>query len=364
VLPLVVVSAVALVEGGPLSILHQAVAAARRFDRADILFLVHDASMWEPSAGVRFHSIGWARRGYARRIAAEYGMFPVLARRWRPDAWLSLHDTSPPVRCSRQAVYCQNPLPYWRPTLTDLRFHPKEVVRSKTYGLVFRTFARRNDHVIGQLPWYTEFIGRYMGVPRERLIVLPPDSAPVEPCGNDRAQAAIGDGPHERLECLYVSLPRVYKNFEEAIELCDQEGVGLTLTLAGEENAYARHIRNLARGHAVAFAGPLSHRDCLATIANADVVLYPSRLETFGLPIKEAMDLGKRLVVPVRPWTVAIAGRYRRAYFYRSIDEGREILSALRRDQLPTSERPAPPPHDLPTLSSFDELYALLAGDP
>jgi hypothetical protein len=359
--PLVVVSAVALVEGGPLSILHQAVAAARRFERANIVFLVHDAAMWDPSAGVRFHSIGWARRGYARRIAAEYGVFPALARRWRPHAWLSLHDTTPPVRCERQAVYCQNPLPYWHPTLKDLRFHPKEVARSKTYGLVFRTFARRNDHVIGQLPWYTEFIGEYMHVPRGRLIVLPPASETVDP-SDAGGRAAIGARPHERLECLYVALPRVYKNFEEGIELCDAEDIRLTLTLSGDENAYARHIRQRARGRGVTFAGHLSHRDCLATIANADVVLFPSRLETFGLPIKEAIDLGSTLVLPVRPWTVAIAAEYRHAHFYRSIDEGRAILGALKRKETPTTERPTPPTNELPALASFDELYALLAG--
>jgi len=64
----------------------------------------------------------------------------------------------------------------------------------------------------------------------------------------------------------------------------------LTLTMAGDENPYARHVRSRAEGRRVRFVGRLSHPDTLATIADADVVLMPSRLETFGLPIREAME--------------------------------------------------------------------------
>lgn len=353
-LPLVVVSAVALVSGGPLTILRQAVEAARASSDANFLFLVHDAGSWEESAHVRSLSFPRARRSYLRRMFTEYVRFPSLSRRWSPDVWLSLHDVTPPVTARRQAVYCHNPLPYWRPTFRDLRLHPWEVVRSFLYGFVFRTNARRNDHVIGQLPWYAEFMGQYMGVPRERLVVVSPRAG--APAAAVEEAPARGDAP---LECFYASLPRVFKNFEEAVELCDQPGVRLTLTLSGEENRYARWVRARARGD-VTFAGRMSHEDTLAAMARADVVLFPSRLETFGLPVQEAIDLGRTLVLPVSPWTVAVAGNYPRAYFYRSVEEGRAILAALRDGEEPTGERPPVPRSDLPRLSGFEELYPFL----
>lgn len=353
-LPLIVVSAVALVSGGPLTILRQAVDAARASSDASFLFLVHDASSWEESGNVRFLSFPHARRSYLRRLRTEYRRFPKLSRRWRPDVWLSLHDVTPPVTARRQAVYCHNPLPYWKPTMRDLRLHPFEVVRSFLYGFVFRTNARRNDHVIGQLPWYAEFMGRYMRVPRERLVVVAPRAGAPAPVVEEAP--ARGAGP---LECLYASLPRVFKNFEEAIELCHQPGVRLTVTLSGDENRYARWVRSRARGDVV-FAGQLSHEDALAAMARSDVVLFPSRLETFGLPVQEAIDLGRTLVLPVRPWTVAVAGEYQRAHFYRSVEEGRAILAALREGREPPGERPRAPQSDLPRLEGFEELYAFL----
>ena len=355
-LPLIVVSAVALVSGGPLTILRQAVEAARASGDANFLFLVHDAGSWEESGNVRFLSFPLARRSYLRRLSTEYRRFPKLSRRWRPDVWLSLHDVTPPVTARRQAVYCHNPLPYWKPTLRDLRLHPFEVVRSFLYGFVYRTFARRNDFVIGQLPWFTEFMGRYMGVPRERLVVVAPRAG--APGAVVEEAPARGDG---LLECLYASLPRVFKNFEEAIDLCDQPGVRLTVTLSGDENRYARWVRAYARRRGdVAFAGLLSHEDTLAAMARSDVVLFPSRLETFGLPVQEAIDLGRTLVLPLRPWTVAVAGEYPRAHFYRTVEQGRRILEALRRGEEPPGVRPHVPESDLPRLSGFEELYPFL----
>lgn len=353
-LPLVVASAVALVSGGPMTILRQAVTAARGSDAANFLFLVHDAASWEESPNVRFLSFPRARRSYLRRILTEYVRFPSLSRRWLPDVWLSLHDVTPPVIARRQAVYCHNPLPYWRPTLRDLRLHPREVMRSFLYGFVYRTNARRNDHVVGQLSWFTEWIGGYLRVPRERLLVVPPDrvTAPIVDPGPAM-------GPDGVLACVYPSLPRVFKNFEEAVELCDQEGMRLTVTLSGEENRYARWVRDRARGD-VTFAGRMSHEEALAAMSKADVVLFPSRLETFGLPVQEAIDLGRTLVLPVRPWTVAVAGAYPRAHFYRTVEEGRAILAALRDGREPPGVRPEVPESELPTLSGFEELYRFL----
>jgi glycosyltransferase involved in cell wall biosynthesis len=359
-LPVIVVSAVALVAGGPLTILNQAVASARRFDGANFLFLVHDAGPWPTAGNVRLAAIPWARRSYPQRIYAEYVLFPRLSRQWRPNAWLSLQDTTPPVTAGRQAVYCQNPLPYWRPTLQDLRLDPATVLRARVYGLVYRAFADRNDHIIGQLPWYTEFIGTYMGVPPSRWLVVRPTAGPPSPIGN--AGRSVLSPDRNVLHCLYPSLPRVFKNFEEAIALCDQPGLHLTLTLTGRENRYARHVRARAeRFPNVRLIGRLSHENTLATMAQADVVLFPSRLETFGLPIKEAIELDRTLVLPVRPWTTAIAADHDKTFFYRSTEQGRAILAALARgERPPVTEPPTIPEPDLTQVEGFDALYRLL----
>jgi len=357
--PLIVVSAVAFVEGGPLTILREAVAAARAFEDADFLFLVAEAEAWEPGPNVRFAGFPHARRSYARRLVTEYLRFPALSRELRPDAWLSLHDTTPPVRARRQAVYCQNPLPVWRPTLTDLRLHPFEVVRSKLYGPVYRLFSRRNDLVIAQLPWFARHVGRLMRAPDDRLLVVAP--RPIAPDEAAPGRSMIVED-RASLECVYPALPRVFKNAEEAIELCDQPGIALTLTMAGDENPYARHVRSRAEGRRVRFVGRLSHPDTLATIADADVVLMPSRLETFGLPIREAMEADRVLVVPVRPWTVEIASAYPRAYFYRTVEEGRTILASLAAGAQPDGKRPTASVDDLAHADGFPGLYRRLLG--
>lgn len=357
--PLIVVSAVAFVEGGPLVMLEEAVAGARAFAGADFRFLVADERRWESDDHVRFVGFPQARRSYLRRLYTEYVRFPALSRAWSPDAWLSLHDTTPPVTARRQAVYCQNPLPVWDPTLTDLRLHPFEVIRSRVYRFIYRLFARRNDLVIAQLPWFARFVGHLMRVPSDRLLVVTPEVvAREEVTGTSRLA-----GERARLECFYPALPRVFKNAEEAIALCDQPGVALTLTMTGDENPYAAHVKRSVRDQQVRFVGRLSHEDALATMAAADVVLVPSRLETFGLPIEEAIALDRVLVLPVRPWTVEIASDHPKAFFYRSLAEGRAILEALAEGRDPDRAwRPSPQVDDIARAEGFPGLYERLIG--
>jgi len=355
--PLVVVSAVALVEGGPLTVLREAVAGARAFPGADFRFLVADDRSWEPDDHVGFVGFPHARRSYARRLFTEYVQFPALSRRWLPDVWLSLHDTTPPVRARRQAVYCQNPLPVWTPTFVDLRLHPLEVVRSKVYAIVYRLFSQRNDFVIAQLPWFARFVGGLMRVPESELLVVTPE--PTAFAGEPDGASALAE-ERATLECFYPSLPRVFKNAEEAIALCDQPGIGLTLTMTGEENSYAAHVRDRARGRRVRFVGRLSHADVLATMTDADVVLVPSRLETFGLPIQEAIALDRVLVVPIHPWTVEIAAGYPKAYFYGSLEQGRAIIAALAAGESPEMIRPSPVADDVARVQGFPGLYERL----
>src|ERR671935_164713 len=115
-----------------------------------------------------------------------------------------------PFTILEQAVYCHNPLPYWHPTLRDLRFDRLEFARSFLYGFVMRAFASRNDHVVGQLPWYTEFIGGYMGVPRDRLLVVAPRAAGTIRSTDPAGRSGLEEGPHDRFASVHAAPPPVF----------------------------------------------------------------------------------------------------------------------------------------------------------
>ena len=72
------------------------------------------------------------------------------------------------------------------------------------------------------------------------------------------------------------------------------------ITLKGDENAYARDIyRKWGHLESLNFKGLLDKNTLYEEYLNADCLVFPSRIETWGLPISEYLSVhqGKRPVI-------------------------------------------------------------------
>jgi glycosyltransferase involved in cell wall biosynthesis len=116
---------------------------------------------------------------------------------------------------------------------------------------------------------------------------------------------------------LYPVLPRVFKNIEvlcraaELLPLHLQAKIEIRLTLDGTENAYARNLVEKFGGiKALRFIGRQNREEMADQYAACGTVLFPSKLETWGLPISEAKALGKSLLVADLPYAHEAVGSY------------------------------------------------------
>ena len=167
---------------------------------------------------------------------------------------------------------------------------------------------------------------------------------------------------------LYPALPRVHKNFEvlgEAARLLAERGLAnleIRLTIAGHENRYARWLFSRYRHvPGLRFIGVQPHAAMQAQYEQCDALVFPSRLETWGLPISEAKAHGKHLIVADLPYAHEAVGDYDAAAFFDPREpaavadliqaeiEGRSRTAATK------TERPAPP-----FTASWPELMTLL----
>jgi glycosyltransferase involved in cell wall biosynthesis len=115
---------------------------------------------------------------------------------------------------------------------------------------------------------------------------------------NDAIACREGSSPPYIL-CIAHLQP--YKNVLRAIaayaQLRRSHGIHQRLRIIGFEDQYtARDINNYAAELGVAdgvdFLGPIGHEDLRAHYSMAELLLYPSLYETFGLPPLEAMAAG------------------------------------------------------------------------
>jgi glycosyltransferase involved in cell wall biosynthesis len=260
-------------------------------------------------------------------------------------------------------VYCHNPSPFYKLPWHEARLEPKLWLFNRFYSRLYGTFIFRNDWVIVQQEWIRQaFIDRFGPLP---VVVAHPDvKLAFKDCSADKAVAK--DTPRV---LLYPTLPRVFKNIETVMAAMQRlannghSGLELRVTISGDENSYARWLYQ--RFHAtpgVNFIGRQSPTQMVEQYQAAHAVIFPSKLETWGLPISEAKAWNKPLLVADLPYARETVGSYTQAAFVSAthVDAWMHEFKSLALDEwtvLPTIGAPVLEPYS-PSWSALWERLA------
>lgn len=301
----IVVSAVNLRKGGTLTILRDCLSALSELaehGECRVVALVHDRRLAEFD-GIEYIEIPWSVRSWLHRLWCEYiTMYGISKRIGDIDLWFSLHDTTPWVEAKRQAVYCHNSYPFfrwcWRHWLLNYRIVSFSVFTKWFY----RINLSRNAAVVVQAEWFREAFNQMTGFPVNQIIVATP-AVIWQPIGDKR----LRDG---KFHFIYPAYPDVHKNLEtlcEAARLLEQE-VGkekfqVLLTTNRQMNAYSRWLYE-KWGHveSILFGGFLDKESLFQRYAEADCLVFPSQVETWGLPISEFAATGRPMLLADLPY--------------------------------------------------------------
>lgn len=240
-------------------------------------------------AGLRVH---WVAASLPGRAAAQWR----LARRQQGAAWplLCFHGLPPfwpalvPV-----AVYLQN-----RNLIEPVdwsRYPARVALRMRVERWLARALRHRVDHYWVQTPTMAQSLQRWWADLGETQ-VAPVSCLPfVAPLPAARAEAE----PGRRWDFVYVADGEGHKNHAallEAWHLLAAQGLrpSLALTLA-QRDGPALALLDAARAAGllhVQTVGALSHAGVLDLYQRASALIFPSRSESFGLPLLEARQAG------------------------------------------------------------------------
>lgn len=312
-----VITGVNLVEGGPLTVLVDCIKAVSQcVSKEDwrIFVFVHKKGLLPEEEGITQIEVPCAKKSWLLRMYVEWVHFRKIARMLRPDVWLSLHDITPCIQAGKMAVYCHNPSPFLPLTLATVLIEPKLFLFRLLYGALYRLNIQRNDWVIVQQNWMAdEFARRYH--PRKVIVAKPESQAnlPQPPADHKAAPFVF----------FYPAFPRSFKNFEqvcEALVRLEQDSSWqheVWFTVSGQENKYIRKI--FARYHhlrSVRWLGLMPHGEVLARYRHSGCLIFPSTLETWGLPMSEAKAFGLPILAVDLPYAHETVGRYDQVIFF------------------------------------------------
>lgn len=363
----IVISAISLRKGGTLTILRQCLEylSQRSAQTGDeIIALVHRRDLCD-YPNIRYIELPEAISSWGSRLSYEYRKLLPISEELAPvDLWLSMHDTTPRIKARRQAVYCQTSFPFMRWRFRDFRYDPKIPLFALFTRLVYRYRVHHNRYLIVQQEWLREGLSKLLGVAPERFIVAPPAAPVLE------LQDRVAHDEATPYTFLYAATPDAHKNFEtlcQASALLEKRvGKGrfrTVLTISGKENKYAQSLyERWGSCESIVFRGFLSREELRQQYADTDCMVFPSRIETWGLPLSEFKGYERPMLVSDLPFAHETTSGAKAVAFFPP--ENATRLSQLMQEMLEGDTRELHPvpvrSKGEPTAASWAELFDLL----
>ncbi|GHT65765.1 hypothetical protein AGMMS50239_26160 [Bacteroidia bacterium] len=315
----IVVSGINLFRGGTLKIMQDCIASLSAFGGNDyeIVALVHNENQYAKYPNVSYISYPQSRKSWLFRLYYEYIGFKKLSRRLKPYCWFSLHDTTPNVSAEKRMVYCHNTFSFYHARFKDLFVQPEIVMFSLFSRYIHKTNIRKNDYVVVQQEWLRQAFKQLFLI--DNVVV----SLPVQPDFSIARLPEDTDKKNEKTVFFYPSTPMIHKNYEvicKAAAALEKSGIHnfeVVLTFDGSENKYAGKIHDKYKSvNSLRFVGFLTREEVDRYYHTCNCLLFPSKIESWGLPVSEAKEYGKVIMVSDLPYAGETVGKYDKAKFF------------------------------------------------
>ena len=314
----IVLSGINLIEGGPLTIYKDCLRCVEKYflENYEIVALVHNRELFsEFDSKIKFIEFMDSKKSYLKRFYYEYFYFKRLSKKLKPYLWFSLHDMTPNVVTDKRAVYCHNPIIFYDMKRKDMINEFKMFMFSRFYKYIYKINIKKNNFVVVQQDWIRK---RFKKIFKIKNVVVAHPNVIIDDSNNNYKNTKI-----VKNSFLYPSFPRIFKNFEvicKAVEILENKNIEnfkVYLTIDGSENIYSKEIvEKYGRLKCIEFIGLQTRENLMKYYSKIETVIFPSKLETWGLPISEAKAFGKNIILADLEYAHETLGTYEKVMFF------------------------------------------------
>ncbi|UCQ26690.1 glycosyltransferase [Edwardsiella tarda] len=245
------------------------------------------------------------------------------------DLFISLQNTSVNLDKSiPQYIYIHQPLPFSNMKIRVDEISDVKLILYKFFYSFFIIFHHnRNSNYIVQTSWMKDALIKKWPdkITNNNVTVIKPDYE------FDLSKNINGNviADSECFRMLYPATPLKYKNhlliLRAIASMKDTDAIDKRILFGvtfrqGEYKKFDRLVFSLGLESNIEYLGFLSREQLIEHYIKADCVVFPSYIETFGLPLSEAASLNKKIVASDLPYARDVLSGYHKVSFAKYDD--------------------------------------------
>jgi glycosyltransferase involved in cell wall biosynthesis len=300
--------------GGALSVLNDFYNEYKANKKNNYIFVVSKPEL-EETENIKIMRFPWVKKSWLHRLYFDNFIANKLVKEYKTDEVLSLQNIIIPHTDIYQTVYIHNSLPF-----VNYRFSITEntllwIYQNILSRIIYNSIIKANK-VIVQTEWMKKECVRKLKVSESKIEVIPPKINIVV--------KKYFESTHDSLTTFFYPASGVaFKNHKLIIETCLKfqiEGIKeykVVLTLDGNENKNILRLFEIAKENnlPIAFIGNIS-REQVFDYYSKSTLIFPSYIETVGLPLIEAKIHKTPILASDCPYSHEILDGYEQVNFF------------------------------------------------
>lgn len=261
-----------------------------------------------PKSNIHILAYPDVKKSWLSRILFEHFKLTEIVKSIDPDFVFSMQNTVMPHCKKPQAVFFHQPLPFCRKRFSFFKKEERSLAfRQKVIcGLIFKNGLKKADRIFVQTKWMKSSAIKWLCSGNTDIQV----AQTLLPSVKGHGESDSSDIKSDRLRqpvFFYPAAAYPYKNHDVVISACkilEEKGIDnytVVFTLSKDENTYTKRLSSQSAGLPVIFSGNIEH-DEVNRLYKQSVVLFPSYLESLGLPLYEAKSHGCRIIASNTPF--------------------------------------------------------------
>lgn len=267
------------------------------------------------------------KKSWFHRIIFEYFELPEIIKKEGYDVIISLQNM-PVKRCDKpQLVYLHQSLQYCPIRFSLFKKDQRALaIRQKFICGLIKKSIKKSKHIFVQTQWIKEATVKWLNIDDSLVSVVPVQldlsNVPIKPFSGQNSR-----------EFFYPARPEIYKNHKVVIEACrilvekDITDFKVIFTANDTQNLYQKELVQLSENLPIEFIDSLSYED-IWDYYSRTILVFPSYLETCGLPMLEAKYAKGRILASDMPFSHEALDGYENVQFFK-YDDAQQLAQKM-----------------------------------